>query len=126
VTSNGVLEHVPGDRAGFAEMARVLRPGGRMNMTVPLYDTPATVELAHMTPAGIEWLGPEEYHGSRLDGPQSVATFWRHAFADICERVQSCGFAMVWLHKRAPVAGIEMQPVLVARRQDRAASLDRK
>ena len=59
MTSNGVLEHIPDDRAGFAEMAHVLRPGGRMNMTVPLYDTPATVELARMTSAGIEWLGAQ-------------------------------------------------------------------
>ena len=116
VTSNGVMEHVPDDRAGYAQIARVLRPGGRMYMTVPLYDTAATVHLASLTPAGVEWHGPEEYHDSRLGGPRSVVTFWRHSYADICDRVAACGFLRVWLHEDSPVPGIRPQAVIVAER----------
>lgn len=116
VTSNGVMEHVPDDCAGYAEIARVLRPGGRMYMTVPLYDTPATVHLASLTPAGVEWHGPEEYHDSRLGGPKSVVTFWRHSYADICERVRARGFSRVWLHEDSPVPGVRAQAVIVAER----------
>jgi SAM-dependent methyltransferase len=35
ILSNGVLEHVPAVSRGLAEIARVLRPGGRLIMTVP-------------------------------------------------------------------------------------------
>ena len=40
LTSNQVFEHVPDDRAGYRESYRVLRPGGALIFSVPLYDTP--------------------------------------------------------------------------------------
>jgi SAM-dependent methyltransferase len=38
VICNNVLEHVPDDHKAMTEIARVLRPGGRALLTVPLYD----------------------------------------------------------------------------------------
>ena len=35
VVAAEVLEHLPDDRAAFAELARVLKPGGRIAVTVP-------------------------------------------------------------------------------------------
>jgi SAM-dependent methyltransferase len=35
IFSNGALEHVPGVEDGMREIARVVRPGGRLAMTVP-------------------------------------------------------------------------------------------
>jgi SAM-dependent methyltransferase len=116
VTSNGVMEHVPQDRDGYAEIARVLRPGGRMYMTVPLYDTPATFELARPTANGIEWFGPEEYHDSCIPGPRTAVTLWRHSTADICDRVKAGGFTRVWLHRAETVPGVDAYPVIVAER----------
>ncbi len=37
VTAFDVLEHLDDDRAGLAEIRRVLRPGGRLLLTVPAY-----------------------------------------------------------------------------------------
>ncbi len=37
VIASEVLEHVPDDEAAFAELARVLKPGGRLAVTVPAW-----------------------------------------------------------------------------------------
>lgn len=37
VTAFDIIEHVPDDRAAFAELARVCRPGGHMLVTVPAF-----------------------------------------------------------------------------------------
>jgi SAM-dependent methyltransferase len=99
ITSNGVMEHVPQDEIGYAECARVLKPGGFLIFTVPLYDTEHSVKLAELDAAGeIRWLGTPEYHDSRLGGPLSAPAFWRHSRNDICERVRKCGFSDVYLY----------------------------
>ena len=48
VTHSEVFEHVPDDARGFSELRRVLRPGGKMVFTVPLFDAPDTVERARV------------------------------------------------------------------------------
>jgi SAM-dependent methyltransferase len=95
ITSNAVLEHVPDDIMGFAECHRVLKQDGAMIMSVPLYDTPATVKMVELTSEGVTFLQEPEYHDSRLGGPKSALTFWRHSFNDICARVKSVGFSDV-------------------------------
>lgn len=69
ITSNQVMEHVPDDIKGFQECFRTLKPGGRLLFTVPLYDTPHTIKMVEVTPAGINFLQEPEYHDSRLAGP---------------------------------------------------------
>jgi SAM-dependent methyltransferase len=53
VIASEVLEHVPDDAAAFAEIARVLRPGGRVAVTVPRYG-----------PERICWALSDEYHAN--------------------------------------------------------------
>jgi hypothetical protein len=48
-----VLEHIPDDATAFAEIARVLKPGGRMAVTVPRYG-----------PERICWALSDEYHAN--------------------------------------------------------------
>jgi SAM-dependent methyltransferase len=48
-----VLEHIPDDRAAFAEIARVLKPGGRVAVTVPRYG-----------PERICWALSDAYHAN--------------------------------------------------------------
>jgi len=46
-----VLEHIPDDEAAMAELARVLRPGGTMAVTVPRFG-----------PEAVNWALSDEYH----------------------------------------------------------------
>jgi SAM-dependent methyltransferase len=96
VTSNQVFEHVHDDMRAYEECYRVLKPGGSLIFTVPLYDTPKTERIARLSSGGtIEWLGEPEYHDSRLGGPQSAPVFWRHSINDIAMRVAKAGFTSV-------------------------------
>jgi SAM-dependent methyltransferase len=97
LTSNGVMEHVPEDIQGYRECHRILKPGGTLVFTVPLYDTPKSVKLASVNEDGIVWHGTPEYHDSRLGGPFSAPTFWRHSWRDMCSRVRQIGFRSVEL-----------------------------
>ncbi len=51
VICSEVLEHIPDDRAALAELARVLRPGGTMAITVPRF-----------FPELVNWALSDEYH----------------------------------------------------------------
>lgn len=98
VTSNQVFEHVPDDLRAYRECHRVLVSGGALIFTVPLYDTASTIQLAELADDGaIRWLGAPEYHDSRLGGPRSAPTFWRHSPRDIPDRVRTAGFTHVSL-----------------------------
>lgn len=98
VTSNQVFEHVADDLAAYRECLRVLRQGGALIFSVPLYDQPCTQQIARLDERGqLEWLGQPEYHDSRLAGPQSAPVFWRHSIHDIVARVRNAGFAGVEL-----------------------------
>jgi SAM-dependent methyltransferase len=92
ITSNLVFEHVPDDIKGYAECFRVLRPGGALLFTVPLYDIPTTEKLAEIRDGELIYLTKPEYHDSRTTGPESILTFWHHSLNDIVERVSSVGF----------------------------------
>lgn len=83
VVASEVLEHVPDDRGALAELVRVLRPGGRLAVTVP-----------RAFPERICWALSRRYHDrpgghvriyrgtdlrSLLSGAGLVVTGWHHA-----------------------------------------------
>lgn len=57
IIASEVLEHVPDDDAAFAELARVLRPGGTIAVTVPAW-------LAER----VCWALTDEYHAPFVEG----------------------------------------------------------
>jgi hypothetical protein len=99
VLSFDVLEHVPDYLAAFASFARVLRPGGRLVMTVPFtihrYDT--TVRAVMQSDGRIEHLLPIEVHGNPTD-PINGALCFRHFGWDTLERLTESGFTEARVH----------------------------
>ena len=53
VLASEILEHVPADEAGIAELARILRPGGTLAVTVPRW-----------LPERVCWALSDQYHAN--------------------------------------------------------------
>ncbi len=91
VTSTEVFEHVADDRRGFAEIRRVLRPGGAFVFTVPIENAQRTVERAVLKDGREEYLLPPAYHDDRIRGRGQVLVF-RDYGRDIAARLREAGF----------------------------------
>jgi SAM-dependent methyltransferase len=99
ILSFDVLEHVPDYPAAFASFSRVLRPGGRLVMTVPFtvnkYET--TVRAAMQSDGQIEHFLPIEIHGNPLD-PANGSLCFRHFGWDTLEKLNEAGFTDARVH----------------------------
>lgn len=67
-----VFEHVLDAGRGFAEIARVLRPGGLHVFTVPWYWWKPTLIRARVGKDGLEYLEPPDYHSNPVDPSGSL------------------------------------------------------
>jgi SAM-dependent methyltransferase len=76
-----VLEHIPNDGAAMAELARVLRPGGTMAVTVP-----------RLGPEAVNWALSEEYH----DIPGGHVRIYRRSV--LLDRLRRVGLRPVASH----------------------------
>jgi SAM-dependent methyltransferase len=115
VTHTEVLEHVPDDARAFAELHRVLRPGGTMLFTVPLYGGYPTIERARLRNGDVEHLMEPAYHIDPLRGAGILA--FRDYGLDIVERLRAAGFAeasVVTTQRRVPWLGDF--PVILAKK----------
>jgi len=71
-----VLEHVPDDERAMAELARVLRPGGTMAVTVPAW-----------FPERVCWALSDDYHAPAVPGGH-VRIYRR---GELAAKLRSCG-----------------------------------
>lgn len=86
VMANHVLEHIPDDRAAFAEMFRILEPGGLAVVTVPVIEG---WETTYEDPA-IDTPALRELHFGRYDHV-------RYYGRDLRQRIAAPGFGLeVW------------------------------
>ncbi|ONG53967.1 hypothetical protein BKE38_11255 [Pseudoroseomonas deserti] len=76
VVTSDILEHVRRPFAAFAEIRRILKPGGRHVWTVPFGGEPPALMRARVDASGAEdrLLLPAVYHGSGGDGLSLVYT----------------------------------------------------
>lgn len=81
VIASEVLEHIPDDEIAMAELARVLRPGGSMAVTVP-----------RCGPEFVNWALSDAYH----DIPGGHVRIYRSS--DLVRRLQRTGLAAVGRH----------------------------
>ena len=92
ITSNQVFEHVPDDIKGYSECFRVLRKGGALVFSVPMFEIESTRRIATIDNGNITFLGTPEYHDSRCGGAKSAPVFWHHSVHDLADRVKKAGF----------------------------------
>jgi len=107
IISCDVLEHVPDYRQALEEFARVLKPGGRLLLTVPFMDQSAdtTVRARLRDDGSIEHLEEPEYHGDPVD-PNGVLAFYNFGW-DLLDDVRSAGFSEAcWILPWAPDEGL--------------------
>jgi SAM-dependent methyltransferase len=81
VIASEVLEHIPDDTAAMCELARVLRPGGTMAVTVP-----------RCMPEAINWALSDEYH----DTPGGHVRIYRRSTLE--RRLTSAGLEPTGYH----------------------------
>lgn len=91
-TSTDVFEHVPDDRRAFAELFRVLKPGGWAVFTVPIKTREVTVERAELLGGEVRHLLPPEFHDDHVRGVGQVLSY-RDYGGDIVDRLAGQGFA---------------------------------
>jgi SAM-dependent methyltransferase len=81
VIASEVLEHIPDDGAAMCELARVLRPGGTMAVTVPRFG-----------PEAVNWALSNEYH----DVPGGHVRIYRRS--TLVERLKRAGLRLRTSH----------------------------
>lgn len=112
VITSDIFEHVRGPMAAFAEVYRVLRPGGRHVFTVPIRWPLSSVTIDRVDYSGPDdkLLMPAEYHGSPTS-PRSCLVYTDFGM-DLPERLAALGYDTVTHHGfRHAVTFVSRKPV---------------
>ena len=92
ILSLDVLEHIPNYQTALSECARVLRPGGRIYITVPFAGSAETLVRAKVIENGeIVHLQEPDYHGDPINGA-GILCYYYFGW-DILENMKAAGFS---------------------------------
>lgn len=119
VLCNELFEHVQDLELSFREIARVLRPGGRLLATCPMAfgQREEIVKAVHHPESGdAQLLGEAEYHGDPVR-PGSGSLVYRIPGWEMLRQLQEAGFAETRVHHiiswKHGVLGSDLPGVLV-------------
>jgi hypothetical protein len=123
LVTQDVVEHLLDPARAFAEIARVLRPGGAHVFSVPLVskEKPSLIAAERDATGAIVHHVPPEYHGNPVDGGGALVTrLWGY---DICDHIHAAsGLTTTIVHLDDLSHGIRAEyiEILVSRkaRQD--------
>jgi SAM-dependent methyltransferase len=123
VLCNELFEHVQDLDLAFRELARVLRPGGRLVATCPLaFGQNETIEKArhNFATGDAEQLMEAEFHGDPVR-PEAGSLVYRIPAWDVLTQLQRAGFSEARMHHIASwkygVLGSDLPGVLVIEAQ---------
>ena len=116
---NELFEHVQDLELAFREIARVLRPGGRLVATCPLAfgQAEAIVKARHNPSTGeLDHLTEQEFHGDPVR-PKAGSLVYRIPAWDVLGQLQAVGFSEARMHHivswKHGVLGSDLPGVLV-------------
>lgn len=100
VLTSETLEHVPNIDKAFAEIHRVLKPGGKHIFTTPVvWDRPLTRIRASMLNNQVIHHFPPSYHGSKTKNQSDYLVFYEFG-VDIVDRCKLAGFEVELLRNQ--------------------------
>lgn len=100
VLTSETLEHVPDIDKAFAEIHRVLKPGGKHIFTTPvIWDRPVTRVRASMKNNQVIHHLPPSYHGSITKNQSDYLVFYEFG-ADLVDRCSKAGFQVELLRNQ--------------------------
>ncbi len=116
--SQDVMEHIPRPERAFAEIARVLRPGGAHVFTVPIYGRPETLVRVEPDETGnVRLLMEADYHGNPVSDEGSlVIREWGADIVNFVREHSGLETEVIELHDRFRGLDGEFLQVLVSRK----------
>ena len=119
VICNELFEHVKDLDQAFREIARVLRPGGRLMATCPMAfgQRDSIIRAVHNNATGLaDLLTEADFHGDPMR-PQAGSLVYRIPAWDVLEQLQEAGFLEAKIHHvvswKHGVLGSDLPGVLV-------------